>query len=43
MKAADTHVLVRILVDDTTQVGQSKLVRQFAKKNHPLFIPLIFL
>jgi predicted nucleic-acid-binding protein len=41
MKALDTNVLVRIFVDDDTQVGQLKLARQFAKKHHPLFIPQI--
>lgn len=39
MIIVDTNVLVRILIDDEAQMEQVKLARQFAKKNHRLFVP----
>ena len=41
MKAVDTNVLIRILVDDHEQMEQVHLARQFAKKSEQLFIPQI--
>jgi predicted nucleic-acid-binding protein len=39
MIAIDTNVLVRILIDDDSQMHQVKLARQFAEKHSQLFIP----
>lgn len=41
MQSVDTNVLIRILVDDTKQMEQVKLARQFAKKAQKLFITQI--
>ena len=41
MKAVDTNVLIRILVNDKKQMAQVKLARQFAKRAKELFVPQI--
>lgn len=41
MKAIDTNILVRILVDDKSHAGQMKLARQFAMNAGQIYIPQI--
>lgn len=41
MKAVDTNVLLRILVDDDEQMAQVQAARQFAKNAKRVFVPQI--
>ena len=41
MKAVDTNVLIRILIDDHSQITQVKTARHFAKKAGQLFVTQI--